>query len=115
MPKTVKRVKITKQKNRQKKKRKDSKEKKYEDIVTDDAITDKGLFDIHQVDDKYDEIDSCLDVKCWCHTNCQNSKWNWLWRRQAKYSSFALGKTIKKSITSCGIPSSRRSRFFTDT
>ena len=52
MPKTVKRVKITKQKNRQKKK-KDSKEKKYEDIVTDDAITDKGLFDIHQVDDKY--------------------------------------------------------------
>ena len=36
-----------------KEKKKDSKEKKYEDIVTDDAITDKGLFDIHQVDDKY--------------------------------------------------------------
>ena len=46
-------MKITKQKNHQKKKKKDSKEKKYEDIVTDDAITDKGLFDIHQVDDKY--------------------------------------------------------------
>ncbi len=34
-------------------KKKDSKEKKYEDIVTDDAITDKGLFHVHQVDDKY--------------------------------------------------------------